>query len=75
MSQWPTARPPKKTEPKRERAPRKVRTHVFLDAGSKDFDDTPLCADCGHRRDRTVHDLNVVTEDVSARVIGEGSGE
>lgn len=74
MSQWPTARPPKKTA-KTPRAPRPVATHVFIWSPQQTHDLQPLCDRCGHPRNHRVHDLNVVTEDVSARVIGEGSGE
>lgn len=75
MTYWP--KPPRPAPVKRQpKAPRRVQTHVFLDAGQTDHAGVGICADCGHLRTAKVHDLTVLSPEVEAiyrRRVGEGN--
>lgn len=76
MSQFPKARPtarPSRAMPKRPRDWR-ARKHVCVNTGSLDYDDVPLCSECGFRGDHAIHDLTVPTgaTEVTDRIMGEG---
>ncbi len=59
------------------RALKTVRTHVMLNGGQTDHNNTPICEYCGHLSTHRIHDYNVPegTAEVSARILGEGSAD
>jgi hypothetical protein len=77
MSRFPKARPsarPSRAMPKRPRDWR-ARTHVCVNLGSLDYDDVPLCAECGFRSDHAIHDLTAPAgaAEVDQRIMGESA--
>ena len=76
-SEFPKAKPTKRSRV-RTWKPSELRTHVCINGGQYDWDGVAICADCGHRRDHRVHDLNqsysADAAEVDARKLGEGSG-
>ncbi len=75
MTYWPKPPYPKPAK-KTRRAPTRVATHVFLNAGQTDHAGVGICAECGHLKTSPVHDLTVVSPEVEAierRRIGEGA--
>ena len=76
MSLFPKAKPG--AGPKLPRQPRDWRryTHVCVSAGQVDWDDVPICGECGMRGDHRIHNLNetvaLEAAEIDARRLGEG---
>jgi len=77
VSQFPRARPTRQspTATPRKRPPKRVLTHVFHDAGQRDYAGVRICNECGNLDNHKIHDLMVSSEAdvIDRRRVGEAT--